>query len=212
PVANFSASATSITQGGSVTFSDQSTNGPTSWSWSFPGGSPASSSAQNPTVSYSAAGSYAVTLTATNADGSDSETKNGYITVTAPTPPVADFTASATSITTGGSVSFTDQSTNSPTNWSWSFPGGSPANSSAQNPTVSYATAGTYAVTLTATNAGGNDSESKSSYITVTDPVTTYCASTGGGGYEYIAGVQVGSFSNSSGEASYSDFTNQTIS
>ncbi|HAA23196.1 MAG TPA: surface layer protein B, partial [Cytophagales bacterium] len=46
---------------------------------------------------------------------------------------------------------------------------GSPASSSAQNPTVAYSTAGTYSVSLTATNADGSDSKTVSSYITVTD-------------------------------------------
>ncbi|MEL6535950.1 MAG: M43 family zinc metalloprotease [Bacteroidota bacterium] len=127
-------------------------------------------------------------------------------------PPVANFSASAISITTGGSVSFTDQSSNSPTGWNWSFPGGSPASSTLQNPTVSYSTAGTYPVTLTTINAHGTDSETKPAYITVTDPTVSYCNSTGGGSYEYIAGVQVGNFSNTSGEAGYTDFTSQTIS
>ena len=64
-----------------MSFTDASTNTPTSWSWSFPGGTPSSSTSQNPTITYNTAGTYAVTLTATNAFGSDPETKTGYITV-----------------------------------------------------------------------------------------------------------------------------------
>jgi len=63
-------------------------------------------------------------------------------------PPVADFTASATSICVGQSVTFTDTSTNIPGAWTWTLPGGTPNSSTAQNPTVVYNTAGTYAVTL----------------------------------------------------------------
>lgn len=82
PVANFSASATNISVGGSVNFTDLSTNSPTSWSWSFSGGTPSSSTAQNPTnIVYNTAGTYTVTLTASNSYGSDSETKTGYIVV-----------------------------------------------------------------------------------------------------------------------------------
>lgn len=84
PVADFTADLTNIEAGGTVSFTDQSTNGPTSWSWSFPGGIPSSSSAQHPQVTYNTAGVYDVTLTATNAVGSDAATKVGYITVTAP--------------------------------------------------------------------------------------------------------------------------------
>ncbi|HXH19932.1 MAG TPA: M43 family zinc metalloprotease, partial [Chitinophagales bacterium] len=80
PVANFSASSTNVCPGSSVTFTDASTNGPTSWSWTFAGGTPSASTQQNPTVTYASAGNYTVTLTVTNSYGSDSETKAGYIT------------------------------------------------------------------------------------------------------------------------------------
>ena len=83
PVADFTASSTTATAGGSITFTDNSTNTPTSWSWSFTGGTPATSTEQNPSVTYSAAGTYNVSLTANNSCGSDTETKTEYITVTA---------------------------------------------------------------------------------------------------------------------------------
>ncbi|MCP5103524.1 MAG: PKD domain-containing protein [bacterium] len=86
-----------------------------------------------------------------------------------PDPPVADFSASSTVIEEGQSVNFTDTSTNSPTSWSWTFYGGSPSSSSSQNPSVTYNNAGTYTVSLTATNSGGNDTETKTNYITVTE-------------------------------------------
>ena len=76
PVANFSANSTSILVGESISFTDNSSNSPTSWSWTFEGGSPSSSTSQNPTVTYNTEGSYDVTLTVSNADGSDSETKS----------------------------------------------------------------------------------------------------------------------------------------
>jgi PKD repeat protein len=82
PVAEFSGSPTSGFAPLSVNFADLSSNAPTSWSWTFGDGS--SSTAQNPSHSYTTAGSYNVTLTATNSAGSDGETKNGYITVNDP--------------------------------------------------------------------------------------------------------------------------------
>ena len=82
-------------------------------------------------------------------------------------PPVAEFTASQTTICAGGTVTFTDQSAFAPTSWAWTFTGGTPATSTAQNPTITYSTAGTYNVTLTATNANGNNSITKSAYIVV---------------------------------------------
>ncbi|MBL7922870.1 MAG: PKD domain-containing protein, partial [Bacteroidia bacterium] len=84
PVADFSASATNISVGGSVNFTDLSSNAPTGWAWTFNGGTPGTSSQQNPqNIVYNAAGTYTVTLVATNGSGSDTETKVGYITVTA---------------------------------------------------------------------------------------------------------------------------------
>jgi PKD repeat protein/photosystem II stability/assembly factor-like uncharacterized protein len=353
PVANFTANNTNICPNMTVQFTDQSAFSPTSWSWSFPGGTPATSTLQNPTVTYATAGTYNVTLTATNANGSDPEVKNSYITVsgtqvlplvegfqtatfvptnwamvdagtdgiiwqrsttvggyntstacayfdnyqldasgtrdemwtpkydfgsltsatltfdvsyarydatysdtlavlistdcgltwtqiymkggtvlaTAPdlttaafvptatqwrtetvslTPyvgqanvmvkfqnrgrwgqmlyidninitgvagaaPNAAFTASSTSICPGGTVTFTDQSTGTPTSWSWTFPGGTPSSSTSQNPTVTYAAAGTYNVTLVATNGNGSDTQTNTAYITV-NPLPTVAA------------------------------------
>ncbi|MBQ1654142.1 MAG: choice-of-anchor J domain-containing protein, partial [Bacteroidales bacterium] len=83
PVADFSASETYIMAENSVTFTDLSTNMPTSWSWTFEGGTPATSTEQNPTVTYNEAGEYTVTLVATNAFGSGTETKTEYISVAA---------------------------------------------------------------------------------------------------------------------------------
>ncbi|HQN90560.1 MAG TPA: PKD domain-containing protein, partial [Methanoregulaceae archaeon] len=63
-----------------VQFTDQSTGNPTSWSWTF--GDGGTSSLQNPSHTYSRKGSFTVTLTATNANGSDSLTRSKYIVVT----------------------------------------------------------------------------------------------------------------------------------
>lgn len=80
PQTDFTGNST-VTCGTSITvnFSDISTNSPTSWSWSFPGGVPATSTLQHPTVTYSAAGQYSVSLTATNSSGSAALTKTNYI-------------------------------------------------------------------------------------------------------------------------------------
>lgn len=127
-------------------------------------------------------------------------------------PPVANFSANTTNISTGESISFSDLSTNSPTGWSWTFTGGSPSSSTLQNPTVTYNAAGTYAVSLTATNSGGSDSEMKTGYITVSNPSVSYCTSKGDNfKYEYISSVKIGSFTNASSGSNYSDYTNKVI-
>lgn len=83
PVANFSSNFTTVCAGASVSYTDLSTNIPSTWSWSFPGGTPATSTVQNPTVVYNTPGVYNVTLVATNAHGSNTKTVTGYITVNA---------------------------------------------------------------------------------------------------------------------------------
>lgn len=353
PVADFSSNKQNICSGESVDFSDNSNGNVTSWSWTFSGGSPSSSSLQNPSVTYSSPGTYDVTLTVSGPNGNDSETKTAYITVsasqslpltegfqnttfppanwellnfdnsftwerttaaggygqssasafidnynydasgnqdvlftpnydfsnvgnaylkydyayayygqtqysdtlivaftddcgetfyaltssggsdlaTAPNntssfvpgsgdwetdsldisflagnpnvqfafinvngfgnnlyldninidqvitnaPPTTDFTTSSTTVTVGSQVNFTDLSSNAPTSWSWAFSGGTPNSSSQQNPSITYNTLGTFDVSLTASNAFGNDTETKTAYITVVDNATGNC-------------------------------------
>lgn len=81
PIADFSASTTTGIIGQSINFSDNSIGSPNSWTWSFPGGTPSSSTIQNPIVSYPAAGTYNVSLSVSNANGSDLNTKANYITI-----------------------------------------------------------------------------------------------------------------------------------
>ena len=70
--------------------------------------------------------------------------------------PVAAFSVSDDTICQNSCISFTDQSTNTPTSWAWTFPGAATTSSSSQNPNnICYNTAGTYTVTLTASNANG---------------------------------------------------------
>lgn len=88
--------------------------------------------------------------------------------------PVADFSANTTNIDAGQQVQFTDLSSNNPTTWAWTFQGGTPPASSQQNPTISYMTPGTYDVSLTATNEGGENNTVKTGYITVNDPTGIY--------------------------------------
>ncbi len=79
PVADFSGSPLSGDAPLTVSFTDASSGSPTSWSWMF--GDGGTSTQQNPAYTYTADGSYTVTLIATNAYGSDTETKADYITV-----------------------------------------------------------------------------------------------------------------------------------
>jgi PKD repeat protein len=170
PVAAFTADVVSGTAPLTVHFSDESTGNPTAWAWDFDNDGAADSTAQNPTYTYDAAGIYTVKLTVTNLVGTDSEVKTDYITVTAPPAPVAAFTADLTTGSAPLTVQFSDESTGNPTAWAWDFDNDGAVDSTAQNPTHTYDTAGTYAVKLTVTNIVGSDDEVKTDYVTVTTP------------------------------------------
>lgn len=89
PSASFASNDQNICAGTTITYTDASTNGPTGWAWSFPGGTPSTSSLQNPTVTYNSAGMYNAQLIVSNSDGSDTILFTNYITVNAnPAAPV----------------------------------------------------------------------------------------------------------------------------
>jgi PKD repeat protein len=169
--ANFSGTPTTIPQGGSVNFTDLSTGGPTSWNWTFTGGTPGTSTNQNPTaIVYNTAGTYTVALEISNGTTTDTETKTAYITVepAAYTAPIANFTGNPTTIVAGNSVDFTDLSLNSPTTWEWEFTGADITSSALQNPTgIIYSIPGEFPVKLKVSNPAGEDSLTKTEYILV---------------------------------------------
>ena len=154
PAAAFTYAPTAPTTGQTVTFTDTSTNAPTSWAWTF--GDGGISTVKNPTHVYATAGTFTVTLKATNARGAGILTKSVVVKTLAP---VASFSFSPVALVIGQSVMFTDTSTNTPTAWAWTFGDGS--TSTVKSPTHAYATAGTFIVTLKATNAGGTGSITK---------------------------------------------------
>jgi PKD repeat protein len=140
----------------------------TSFQWSFDDGT-ANETTENCTHTFTVPDSYSVILTATNNNGSASTTRT--ITVSA-IPVIAGFTADTTSGVEPLTVTFTDSSVNA-TSWLWNFGDGD--TSTSQNPSHEY-TAGTYTITLTAYNLPySQDTETKTSYITVTvaPPVIT---------------------------------------
>ena len=196
--AGFVSSTTTVCTGTGVTFTNTSTGPPTSWNWSFPGGTPSSYVGSTPPpITYAAAGTYNVSLTVSDGVTTDTETKTGYITVKTV---IADFTGVPLTVVIGNTVTFTNNSSCSPTAWNWSFPGGTPSSySGATPPPITYSTLGTYNVSLTVTKPGGTDTKLKTGYITVSppvfnmnnDPVTT-CT-----GDFYDSGGSAGSYASS---------------
>ncbi len=256
PVAGFTANTTSGCADLTVNFTDQSSINAVSWDWSFPGGTPSGSTAQNPVVTYTASGLYDVELIVSNNDGdTDTLLQTDYIDVsdiptagfsestagldvdftnnssaadsyawdfgdgntstdTDPThtyavdgtytvqliainscgndtitqivsvsiPPVAGFTANTTSGCADLTVNFTDQSSINAVSWDWSFPGGNPSSSTAQNPVVTYTASGLYDVELIVSNNDGDtDTLLQTDYIDVSDvPTAGFSESTDG--------------------------------
>ena len=169
--ANFIAFPTSGNAPLAVQFTDTSIGSPTSWYWNFGDGSYDTS--QNPYYIYSGAGSYSVELTASNSEGSDTLTRTNYITVSSSeVAPVADFVGTPTSGTAPLIITFTDTSTGSPTSWNWSFGDGN--FSEVKDPVYTYVSAGSYTVSLLATNAVGSDTKTVANYITVNAPSGVY--------------------------------------
>jgi len=134
-----------------VNYENTSSNSPDTYAWEFEGGSPSSSSDVNPQVTYTASGSYDVTLTVTNTNGSNSETFTDYITIN--DVPTTDFIANEN----GLEVTFTDQSSGA-VSYAWTFGDGN--SSTSANPTHTYQAEGVYTVVLETTNECGTTSES----------------------------------------------------
>ena len=173
PTAEFIGTPTTISNGSTVQFTDQSTNGPTSWQWTFGDGGTATLA--NPLHTYSLTNplvgqTFSVTLTVANSAGTSApRTRSGYITVN-PGPPNANFTSDKTAGDAPLIVQFTDTSSGTPNAWSWNFGDGT-ATSSAQNPSHTYSLPGTYTVSLTATSVAGSATVTKTNYIVVNVPI-----------------------------------------
>lgn len=103
-------------------------------------------------------------------------------------PPTANFSASENGGCLPVTINFFDESANNPTSWLWTFPGGTPATSTMQNPTVTYNTKGSWNVTLVATNPAGSDTRTEQDFIDVNDTPITY--------FEFVQDENILSFIN----------------
>ena len=155
--ANFSSSQTQVCTGNTVDFTDLSTGDPTAWEWTFEGGTPGTSTEQNPTgILYEVAGVYSVSLSVTKDGNTALETKSDFIHRF--NTPTANFEESLPCEEI--SIDFTDLSNpngGTITDWLWNF--GDPNSgiyntSSLQNPSHIYIDPGAYVVSLSVTNNG----------------------------------------------------------
>lgn len=157
-----------------VFFTNASTSGE-SWAWDF--GDGGTSTAEHPIWSYSSPGDYQVTLTATNAFGSDDATETISISV-----PSASFGATGTFGCGPVETTFTDESSSgaSLASWSWDFGDGTSSNQ--QNPVHTYDAPGSYDIGLTVTDANGcSDSEVRAFFVQVIGPAPDFTADVASG-------------------------------
>ncbi|GAB3877096.1 hypothetical protein GCM10028824_36340 [Hymenobacter segetis] len=143
-----------------VQYTDSSLFRPTSWAWTFAGGTPATSTLRNPNVTYNTPGRHSVTLSVSNAAGTVARTDTGVVVISGRAP-VATITNTSLVICPGEFVTFGSTALYCPSTYAWTIPGGSPSTSTTATPRgVSFATAGNYTVTLTVTNAYGSSTSS----------------------------------------------------
>lgn len=140
PTASIS-SANSVCAGQPVALTDASSGGPTTWAWSMPNGSPSSANSQNISVTYTAAGTYTVSLIASNATGTNTATK----TITVNANPVVNASSTSSTVCAGQSSTLTATGA---TSYSWSPAANLSAttgNSVVSNPTsgITYTVVGT---------------------------------------------------------------------
>ncbi|CAN5904111.1 hypothetical protein BH11BAC7_BH11BAC7_04390 [soil metagenome] len=160
PAVAFSSSVECV---GDSTYFVNASTGSVSCTWNF--GDATSGTLQDPAHLYGSAGTYNVTLTAGNSVGcSVAVTHSVLVNIV----PVAAFTN--TSICVGQSTSFTDQTTGTPTGWNWDFGDASP-NTFTQNPSHTYAAAGSYTTTLIV--ASGSGCSDTITHTVIVNPIST---------------------------------------
>lgn len=143
-----------------VNFTDTSSGGPTAWNWNFGDGS-ANSTVKNPSHTYSASGSYTITLTAS--DGAISGTSSQTYVVKSYVIPVCSYSTSGLVGTSPMQVTFTDTSSNMPSDYIWNFNSGDygwltvlPSSyNTTSNPTVTFTGTGSIPILHTVSNPAG---------------------------------------------------------
>ncbi|HET7898779.1 MAG TPA: PKD domain-containing protein, partial [Flavisolibacter sp.] len=170
PVANFSANVQAGCAPLIVNFQDLTTGNPTAWKWDLGNGS--SSTAQNPSATYFLPGTYTITLTASNANGSNALTRSAYITVY--DKPKPDFAANSTLGCYPFVAKFNDASatSNGTTNVDWQWDFGNGTGGTGVTAQGVFTAAGDYTISLKVTNDKGCfASVSKPAYIHVPDGI-----------------------------------------
>ncbi|MCX6235907.1 MAG: PKD domain-containing protein [Bacteroidetes bacterium] len=174
PTAAFTCNQTTIPVACSVDFTSLSSGIPETLEWHFEGGTPETSNEKNPSgIIYYVEGSYDVTLTVINDLGTNTLTKEDYITVSSTLLPGTNFSADDSIVCSNQNIiTFNDLTIYCPNAWNWSIDPGTitfmeGTNASSQNPVVRFDENGTYTVTLTASNVNGSQALVKNDYISI---------------------------------------------
>lgn len=158
--ANYQLQNSTVCESDSVQYVNSSNNS-TSWSWSFPGGSPSSSSLQHPKVKYTASGLYTSTLIAIGPGGNDTLTQT--ISVALQPLPVSLFTVNDTILYLPNAFLATSNNSSNANSYYWDFNDGNISTDT--DPWNLFTQTGTYSVMLIASNEFCN---ADTSYITIT--------------------------------------------
>ena len=148
-----------------VQFTDSSVGGINSWEWDFDNDGTIDSNEQDPSYTYTSAGTYTVVLSVGDGTYFDTETKVDYITVVPEI--IADFNADPLSGSAPLQVQFTDNSAGDLNSWEWDFDNDGTIDSNEQDPSYTYTAAGLYTVVLTVGDGTFFDTETKADYIEV---------------------------------------------
>ena len=188
PVTNFTSN---ITSGGSplpVSFSDASTNSPSTWNWSFKNVTGNNteiwwSTSQNPILTFGI-GNFSIKLNASNINGYNITPTTYFINVSlVAISPISTFITNGTMGIAPLPIAFTDTSLNNPITWSWSFKNVAGNNteiwwSVSQNPILTFDT-GNFSIKLTSSNSGGSNISVQHTFINVTPrlyPIANFTA------------------------------------
>lgn len=161
------ATAIHIFEGDSIAFHSLAKGDPDALEWTFPGGSPVTSSDTDPVITYKEAGTYDVTLTARRGEETASQRREAFVVVSQKAPtaliglPEEGYESPYVGVfvPTEVPVTFRDLSTGHPTEWAWTFQHTDVTSSTDQNPTVTFVDKGRFSVALTAKNAAGESSD-----------------------------------------------------
>lgn len=162
---DFNSSESQIFIGQTINFRDNSTGNTDRWTWDFEGGTPSTSTQEDPIIQYDNEGEFSVSLVSANEQNSNSIKINNFVKVYLKLQ--ADFSFEDSIINESTEIKFKNTSTGTSPSFEWNFEGGIPSISSEAAPLVMYSSPGIYKATLKITNNFETTGSSKTIEIVV---------------------------------------------